>query len=112
MGPSYHLLHKKGSEWTPHMQGCLKSVMIGGQWTQDRLYQAGLVSAPTCAACGGDVGTLHHRFWCCPATHRLRKAWVSEDTLAEAERAPADHPFWSRGWWPCADLPALPAIPP
>ena len=51
-------------------QAALRSAVVGGQWPQVRLYQAGLCEVPWCALClafGVEVrGTLAHRIYRCP----------------------------------------------
>ena len=75
---------KSNEDWKPEHRGALKSAICGRQWTQQRLYKAGLAENNLCKLCeglpGGDqVGTLLHRY-SCPALEPFRKrhmpAWI------------------------------------
>jgi len=56
-------------EWGPAQKGALKSAIMGRQWPQQRLFQAGLVEDAACQLCcemrgGPCTGTLLHRLGC------------------------------------------------
>ena len=66
LGPLRRLLNRKASgSWSQRTAGCLRSIVIGSQWPQARLRQAGLTADDKCQLCG-DTGTLRHRCWDCP----------------------------------------------
>ena len=80
MEPITKLLRQDGPDWTAAHRGQLKSLVANGQWPQERLCRAGLGEDPYCLVCG-EVGSLHHRLWCCPGQESFRRqygldAWV------------------------------------
>ena len=54
-------------------EASLRALGEGGWWTQDRLFDAGLVHDNTCKACHGAVGTMFHRCCGCPANAELMR---------------------------------------
>ena len=71
------LFGKTTDQWAAQHQGAFKSLFCGRQWTQQRLFKAGLVEDNMCKLCrhfpGGDqVGTALHRH-VCPALARFRE---------------------------------------
>ena len=72
--------------WGPEHKGAYKSVAAGRQWTQQRLFSAGLVESKLCQLClhlpgGGHIGTALHRLTC-PALHSFREQcmpkWIAD----------------------------------
>ena len=60
---------KSTEHWSFPQKGALKSAIAGRQWTQDRLFKAGLSTHNECLLCrhlpeGGVPGTLLHRYLC------------------------------------------------
>ena len=98
--PVFRLLRAKASkQWGPREQGALRSAFANRQWTQCRLYSAGLASSRNCRLCvrfgvcdEGDTdpahrGTLLHRIWTCPVTEAFRQKMVPTWLYAAAKRA-------------------------
>ena len=86
MRPIFKLLSARpNASWSAEQQGALRSAVADRQWTQGRLFSAGLASSPNCQLCvtlgfcGPDDrdprhrGTLLHRLWTC-SLHRRRTA--------------------------------------
>ena len=48
-----------------HEQGYLRSVVVGGQWTQQRKHRAAKTLSSLCALCGSEEGSLIHRHFRC-----------------------------------------------
>ena len=59
----------------PFGVGHLRSTVIGGQWPQARLHQAGLSTTAACQVCGAH-GTLGHRLYDCPSTFQFRRNFL------------------------------------
>ena len=89
MQPVHQLLKPRDSiEWGPDQRGALRSAATGRQWSQHRLWKAGLVDSPVCRLCidagfedehSDDPrfrGTLIHRILTCPALEEYRQAWA------------------------------------
>ena len=62
----------------------MRALGEGGWWTQKRFHAAGIVADPFCAACSSvarvhrNIGSLHFRFCCCPATKTVRDAYKDQ----------------------------------
>ena len=83
------------------------------QWTQQRLYEAGVVDDDRCYACGEGAGTVGHRTWICHCLDIERSAAVSADLVSEAKvalEANPHHPLWTRGLMPRSCLPEVPPV--
>ena len=92
-------------------QVALRSAVVGGQWPQVRLFQAGLCEVPWCALClayGIEVrGTIIHRVYMCPhvearvGTKRpqeLNEEWEKRGKgVGEGMREGAKAMEWERG---------------
>lgn len=64
---------KDSKDWGPEQKGALRSLVMGLQWTQQRLHAAGLVQDSRCRLCLGHVNgnrgdTLLHRHVCLALT--------------------------------------------
>ena len=91
--------------------GCTRSVAVGGQWTQARLYGAGYTQDARCQACGDEEGTLVHRHLVCPAWEGLRRTWLSPELRRAIKREGlGGAAFAAKGLFPIANLPPAPAI--
>ena len=55
---------KTFESWSPKHRGYLRSAVCGGQWTQARLFSAGLADDNLCQLCLSAIGTLDHRLVC------------------------------------------------
>ena len=90
--------------WTSAAQSQLLSALVGGQWTQVRLFKAGLVESPLCRLCGAANGTLAHRYYWCPhpALCDARSKWLPQRLLdrARADCAAGLTLRWERAIWP------------
>ena len=70
--PLRSILRRDSSAAGKRLSACLRSVLIGSQWPQERLYRHGLVETPECQLCKLTAGALRHRCWECPATAAWR----------------------------------------
>jgi ribonuclease HI len=59
----------------------LRTLCIGQQWPQARLYEAGYTDTNLCQACHIGVGTLEHRHMDCAAQESWRRAQVSPEMV-------------------------------
>eukprot|EP00973_Karenia_brevis_P081995 11368004-Karenia_brevis.AAC.1 len=50
-----------------YSQGCLRSILAGAVWSQDRMYRAGRSSSSRCPHCKKDDETVEHMWWSCDA---------------------------------------------
>ena len=91
--------------WTTQHQNKVRTLWSGGSWTQERLYQKGKVSSPTCQACLAGPGTDRHRTFCCSAREEHRRV-VGGRHIAHRGAAPwpGAEWLWGRG---LADDPAV-----
>ena len=48
-----------------HEKAYLRSVVVDGQWTQQRKFRAARALSPLCALCGNEEGSLAHRHFRC-----------------------------------------------
>ena len=68
----FRLVHPRGghvrvpsvADWASEHRPALRSAIVGGQWTQTRLFQANLATDPRCRLCEAAQGTLLHRHDC------------------------------------------------
>ena len=119
IGPIVRLLEPRGKteEWGWEHRGALRSAVAGRQWTQQRLFSAGLVDTKACQLCVATlrcdpctedpefVGTLLHRHCTCPALEPFRrehmpsslKAKLRECLRADGSMEPADLLWFTRG---------------
>ncbi len=74
--PIAHLLRTASSGWGPAEQAQLRLAVVGGQWTQLRLFRAGRAQSPNCVLRGAAHGAMAHRLW-----------WCEHPELADARRA-------------------------
>ena len=86
----------------------LRSLVIGGHWSQARLARAGYADDDCCLLCPGHVGTLAHRHWRCPHAAAAREEALDADLLQHLQACPDDDPFAARILVPRASLPELP----
>ena len=78
---------------TPLEKGCLRCMLAGGMWAQQRLV---LVDS-TCKLCGVCVDTIHHRLYECSAVAMIRGEAAKSDFLREAIAAGPGDPLYTRG---------------
>ena len=104
LGPILSLLEPRalGNGWSTKLQGALRSAVTGRQWTQQRLFSAGLADTGACMRCvrAGRCqlesldpawrGTLVHRYCDCPHLEPLRASKMPRDMRAEVARARRD----------------------
>ena len=91
MKPILRLLREPSTpDWSEKHKGQLRSIVAEGQWPQARLFRAGLVDDPSCVACGHPAGTMHHRFWDCPARESFRRAYGIDAII----RCARSRPLW------------------
>jgi len=82
IGPIRRLLARKCcSWWSMAHKVALRSIFIGSQWPQERLFQCGLADTPLCCRCREAPGSLLHRAWRCPATAGWRAQALRESDL-------------------------------
>ena len=77
-----------------------RSVVVGTQWTQARLYKACArgVETPWCQACdGNNEGTLNHRHSECPEYNALRNEYLSVDNEQRLRRKEGGNLLTDRG---------------
>ncbi|CAK0868915.1 unnamed protein product [Prorocentrum cordatum] len=55
----------RSSPLSPEEKAYLRSVVIGAQWTQQRMFEAKYVQSPLCRICHDFPGTLYHRHLLC-----------------------------------------------
>jgi ribonuclease HI len=104
--PLRKLLSKCEPGWTLADRMALHSSLVGGQWPQARLFQAGLCDDPFCTRCATGRGTVHHRVWCCAEQEFLRQELVRPALVAEARRGDVGSWWWTRALRPSLPLPA------
>ena len=108
LAPLQYLLRRSSDDWGPAEQSQLRSAIVGGQWTQLRLYQAGCAESPLCPLCGRENGTMAHRLWRCThpslAAGRAQHvpAWVLD--LALSGSADGHTARWERALFPVPEL--------
>jgi hypothetical protein len=87
----------------------LRSAVVGGQWPEQRLAEAGYLASPACAACAAPAGTLHHRTWECSAFALAREAWAPLMLgRTFTQTGPPWDLLWSRALFPVGALPPEP----
>ena len=66
------------SSWlSAHEQAHLRSVVVDGQWTQQRKYRVAKTLSPLCALCGSEECSLIHRqFRCSEVQHGRTTCWA------------------------------------
>ena len=81
--------------------GVLKCTLEGGQWTQDRIWQAsGGKGSNICPRCGKDPETAKHRYYECEANERIDDRIMQESArfVSRAKQNFDEFPcFWGRG---------------
>ena len=86
-----------------------RSAIVGGQWTQERVYKAGRVDSPLCTLCGCANGTLAHRLWFCehPCIADARRRVVPRHVIERARKEIAEGKVarWERAFSPLPELP-------
>lgn len=75
--PITDLVCGRSSTLSRSERNALRSVVCNGQWPQERLHRASLVSTPNCQLCGAAVGDLSHRHWNCSVTGAERDSVVT-----------------------------------
>jgi len=96
----------------PVRGGCSRSVLVGGQWPQLRLFEGGLVGSELCQACKGSAGHRKHRHIECDAWCAERGQYLSDDVnLAKAEGLGGEV-VWERALFPVSRLPHVPPVEP
>jgi hypothetical protein len=96
--------------WTLLQAACVNSIAGGGQWPQQRLYDAGVVDDPNCYSCNSAPGTVEHRTWTCSSLDTARAECISEELVAEARTtlmSEPSHPLWTRGLVRRSELPTI-----
>eukprot|EP00959_Pyramimonas_sp_CCMP1952_P282843 5912495-Pyramimonas_sp.AAC.1 len=70
----------KAKRWVLDLlaRAALRTAVLGGHFSQQRLYQYAYATSPHCLRCWGTLGTLHHRYWCCPTLDDMRERAVGE----------------------------------
>ena len=92
-----------------------RSVVVGTQWTQARLYKACArgVETPWCQACDGNTeGTLNHRHSECPEYNAIRNEFLSVDNEQRLRRQEGGNLLTDRGILMRRHLPKPPPRPP
>ena len=105
-GPLYAALHSPKLNMPE--KACLRSVVVDGQWTQQRKFRAARAMSPLCALCGNEEGSLAHRHFRCPGAPDDEPCSIPGPfrSAAESGRLWEHESFASRGL-----LPALPGRP-
>jgi len=101
MFPLQALVRRKpDANWTPLHQSFVRVIASGGIWTNERLAKAGLIDSDKCTFCG-ELASMHHRHFNCPARDVFRKH-CDLDSVFAAASATADSaaPLWTRGIFP------------
>ena len=95
---------KADSSWGSSQQSMLLSSTCNGQWTEDRLFKAGLAPTDLCQLCLAAKGTLAHRVWFCkhPRLLDARCKHVPLAIIEEAQHACrwGNLAPWTRGLFP------------
>jgi hypothetical protein len=108
LAPLAKLLRTSSPLWGPAERAQLHSAIVGGQWTQLRLYRAGRAESPLCVLCGAAHGTMAHRLWWCehPELAAARRRHVPPDVLARARAECNDgkQARWERALFPTPQL--------
>ena len=81
---------------TPLQSSCMENFLVGGVWTQTRLYAAGYEVDQRCEACKEALDTIDHRLFCCRASKDARASLKWPDGWGSLEEARL-HPLASRG---------------
>ena len=75
----------------------LRSTVIGAQWPQARLFEAGLAACDQCQKCGAAAGTLPHRHGSCVAwAARRRESEIGHVQFPEGHLTAMQEAFWGR----------------
>eukprot|EP00973_Karenia_brevis_P088046 12211286-Karenia_brevis.AAC.1 len=103
MAPLHRLMASRSSapDWGPKQQGALRSLVSNRQWTQCRLWKAGLARTRNCRLCVAyglcteddddprHRGTPTHRYWTCPVLQpereRLVPSWLLRDVRSQLD---------------------------
>ena len=75
--PLRAMFRQPGTFGGARAMGILWSTVIGAQWPQARLHEAGLVATAECQLCKEEPGTLVHRSGSCQFTAAWRSQWWS-----------------------------------
>ena len=89
-----------------------RSVVVGTQWTQARLFYANTkgVHEPTCQACDEQaLGTLHHRHRCCKAYRWIRNEEMSIASQTKMREGVGGNIMATHGLMMKRELPEPPA---
>ena len=70
VAPLFAALHS--SRLSTHEQAYLRSVVVDGQWTQQRKYRVAKTPSPLCALCGSEEGSRIHRHLRSSEVHKRR----------------------------------------
>eukprot|EP00973_Karenia_brevis_P045411 6290497-Karenia_brevis.AAC.1 len=90
--------------------GCARSIMVGGQWPQQRLFDKGYVDSELCQACQEGPGTLKHRHLHCPVFHPQRRQHLDPEVFDAAVQQLGGDIFWERALYPISHLPYIPPV--
>ena len=82
-------------------QGPAATVMCGGQWTRERLWEAGAQVIPVCSRCYKARETEYQRMWECEANANLPECKDSQPWATAVEAGSKEAPcLWLRGLVP------------
>lgn len=115
MEPVQEWACKAKRDWSILEAACLSSIVAGGQWPQERLYEHGYTDTSYCWACKRAAGTVGHRAWCCPQHAERRRQGTKPELVAGAVVAlevEPYHPLWTRALMQRSELPAIQAVGP
>ena len=76
--------------WSDAHRTALVSILTSGDWTQQRLHQAGRHEDQLCRGCFAATGTSHHRRYCCDYSAVKRRQATSQELRDAARQASQD----------------------
>ncbi len=85
-----------GSKLQPMERAALRSTVVGAQWPQQRLFDAGISEDNFCRRCRRAPGTLQHRHFGCDDDYVYRAHRIDWIVNKVAREARHDHPTWTR----------------
>ena len=88
-GVTYHLCRGWEAAGTTEASGILKLLLVGGLWTDEALYKAGLRQDARCVLCGAEQGNLEHLFGGgCPTANDVRTRMYPKLSEVDPARLP------------------------
>ena len=109
------ILHDETFAWLAQLKAreefakaaLLETWLVGGAWTEERCFEAGLSSSSICTLCHGAPQSMTHLLYACPSLGQIGSEEVdsTQGLAAIAVEGSRLHPaFWLRGLLPASSV--------